>query len=187
MLCSGILLCGGRGTRVGGVDKGWLEVEGRPLVEHGLERLSPQVNDLVISANRHLERYASLGYPVFSDTLDGYQGPLAGILSCLPQCAHEHVIVVPCDMPVLPEQLTSRLLAGLGARDVSYAWDGNRDQYLVAAWRRELAPALADYLASGGRAVHQWYAGLDVERVDFSDCGDRFANLNQLPIERTRG
>ncbi len=181
MHCSGIVLCGGRGTRVGGADKGLLEVEGRPLVQQVVERLSPQVDDLVISANRNRQHYAALGYPVISDDLDNYQGPLAGILACLPRCRHEHVIVVPCDMPDLPDALVSRLLAGLRDRDVSYAWDGSRDQFLVAAWRRGLAPALADFLGSGARAVHAWYAGLAVERVDFAEHPERFANINRLP------
>ena len=180
MLCSGIVLCGGRGTRVGGEDKGLLDYRGRPLVQQVLAQIAPQLDDLVISANRNQQDYERLGYPVVSDRLEDYQGPLAGILACLPHCRHEQVVIVPCDMPALPADLVTRLLSALEGRDISYAWDGEREQYLVAAWHRSLAKSLDAYLQSGQRAVRHWYAGLDTGQADFSDTTHSFTNVNRL-------
>ncbi len=181
MPCSGIVLCGGRGSRVGGADKGLLEYGEQTLVQQVLSRVAPQVDDIVISANRNLARYAGLGHPIIEDGLVDYQGPLAGVSACLPHCRHERVLVVPCDMPELPANLAQGLLAQLDGKDICYAWDGRRDQYLVAAWHRALAPDLASYLERGGRSVHGWYAGLNVARIDFSGSAGSFANLNTLP------
>ncbi len=180
MSCSSIILCGGRGARVGGADKGLLDYCGQPFVQHVISRLSEQVDEILISANRNLEQYRGFGSAVVSDELDDYQGPLAGIAAALPQCRFPRVIIAACDMPRLPMNLAPRLLAALEGHDVSYAWDGGRDQYLVAALRRELGPELRAYLAAGNRSVHGWYETLRCERVDFSDHADAFANLNRL-------
>ncbi len=178
MPCSAIILSGGRGSRAGGEDKGLLDHHGTPLVEQVLERLAPQVDDIIISANRNLERYGTRGHTVVSDQLQGFQGPLAGILACLPHCRHPLTLVVPCDVPGLPLDLAARLLPMLEDQEACYAWDGARDQYLCAGLHCTLTNSLRAYLASGQRSVHRWYAGLRCRRVDFSDRPDAFANIN---------
>lgn len=180
MSCSAIVLCGGRGTRVDGADKGLLHYGPSTLVEQALDRIRPQVDDIVISANRNRQSYEKLGFPVVDDTLPDYQGPLAGVQAALSSCRHEKVVVTACDMPNLPGDLVSRLLSPLETCDLSYAWDGERDQYLVAALHRRLADSLAAYLADGNRSVRGWYATLNCARVDFSDWPDAFTNINTL-------
>jgi molybdenum cofactor guanylyltransferase len=181
MSCSAIILCGGRGTRVGGKDKGLLHYGDSTLVELALASISAQAGDIVISANRNRARYERLGYPVVNDGLSGFQGPLAGLHATLPLCAHEQVLVVPCDMPRLPHNLADRLLPPLQNCDLSYAWDGEREQYLVAAMHRQLSQSLSDYLSGGERSVRGWYSGLRSVQVDFSDQPESFVNINQLP------
>ena len=181
MPCSAIILCGGRGARVGGVDKGLLQYRGSTLVERVLDRIAPQADEIIISANRNREQYESLGHQVVGDKLDDYQGPLAGLQAALPGCKHESVLVVACDMPQLPADLSQRLLPPLEACQLTYAWDGEREQYLVAALHRSLMASLEAYLASGGRSVHGWYSSLDCRSVDFSHSPEAFHNINQLP------
>lgn len=181
MACSAIVLCGGRGSRVNGADKGLLEFDGRPLVASVLSRIEPQVDDIVISANRNLARYRALGHRVVADTMPDFAGPLAGILSALPACHHERVLVTACDTPFLPDDLATRLLPPLESCDLAYAWDGEREQYLSAALHRSLAESLAGYLADGQRSVHGWYGTLNYRRVDFSDEQRTFQNINTLP------
>ena len=180
MKTSGIILCGGRGERVGGIDKGWLEYRGRPLVEQVLQRLQPQVSDVVISANRNLERYRALGHTAVSDEWENYQGPLAGIAAALPHCRHDACVVVACDMPLLPLDLGERLSAVLKSHRACCAWDGSREQYLAAGLQKEVHSSLEHYLASGRRSVRGWFEALDYRRVDFSDCPDLFLNVNRL-------
>lgn len=181
MACSAIILCGGRGSRVGGEDKGLLPYGNTSLVEQVVARLANQVDDIVISANRNRGRYEELGYPVVGDLLADYQGPLAGVQAALAVCRHDVVFVTACDTPRLPGDVVARLLSTLQFCDVSYAWDGKRDHYLVAALHRGLQSSLASYLEEGGRSVRGWYHSLRCQRVDFSDRPDAFLNINQLP------
>jgi molybdenum cofactor guanylyltransferase len=180
MMVSAIVLCGGRGLRAGGVDKGLLPWGQSTLVKTVLERLAPQVDDIVISANRNIDQYGSLGYPVVSDQLIDYQGPLAGIAAAMEKCQHSIIIVAPCDMPKLPGDLVERLLPPLEQQraSVSFAHDGEREQYLLAAIRADSAADLRQYLQEGGRSVRGWYARLANCAVDFSDSRAAFANLN---------
>lgn len=180
MACSAIVLCGGRGSRAGGEDKGLLPWCNSSLVEHVLARVADQVDDIVISANRNRDRYRELGFPVVGDLLADYQGPLAGLQAALKSCRHETVFVTACDTPQLPEDVVSRLLAPLASCDVSYAWDGEREHYLVAVLHRELVTSLSSYLATGKRSVRGWYDTLRCRRVDFSDCPEAFMNINQI-------
>jgi molybdopterin-guanine dinucleotide biosynthesis protein A len=179
MSCSAIVLCGGRGSRAGGRDKGLLSREGRTLVECVLARIAPQVDDVVISANRNRKRYETFGFKVTGDRVPGYQGPLAGLDAALPFCAHDHILFVACDMPALPNDLAERMLPPLEKHDLCYAWDGQREQYLVGAMHRRLASSLSRFIASGERAVRAWYAELDTATVDYSDRPEAFANINR--------
>jgi molybdopterin-guanine dinucleotide biosynthesis protein A len=183
MKASGIILAGGRGLRVNGADKGLLPWGQGTLVEAAIKALQPQVDDILISANRNMAHYQSLGYSVVSDTIEGYQGPLAGILAALPQCRQDVAVIIPCDSPTLPGDLADRLLAPLQAEelDLSFVHDGSRDQYLLTAVKLRCLDNLQRYLLEGGRSVRGWHQHLHCQAVDFSDCPDAFLNLNTHP------
>jgi molybdopterin-guanine dinucleotide biosynthesis protein A len=184
---TGLVLAGGLGRRMGGTDKGLVELAGRPMVEHVLDALRPQVGPLLINANRNLDRYAAYGHPVISDTLQGYVGPLAGVLSALQRLATGLLVTVPCDAPLVAPDLVSRLYAACVSNDadVAVATDGERQQPVFLLLRAGLAPALESYLAAGGRKIDTWFARLRLAEADFSDALDTFVNVND-PDERQR-
>lgn len=172
---------------MGGEDKGLVELAGRPMVEHVLVALRPQVGPLLINANRNLERYAAFGHPVIQDTLDGFQGPLAGALAGMRQLGTEFLVTVPCDAPLLAPDLVARLLQACLARetDLAVASDGHRQQPVFLLLRARVAASLESYLAAGGRKIDTWFAALRVAEADFSDQPDTFVNVND-PDERQR-
>ncbi len=184
---TGLVLAGGRGTRMGGVDKGLQLLDGLPLAQHALRRLSPQVRAAGISANRNLESYAAFGVPVWPDTLAGYPGPLAGFLAGLTHCQTPLLVTVPCDTPFFPVDLVVRLRAALVSEgtDMAMAWAaednaGLRPQPVFCLMRRSLAEDLEDFIRSGGRRAHEWSARHPASRVAFDrgcDAG-AFANAN---------
>jgi molybdopterin-guanine dinucleotide biosynthesis protein A len=184
---TGVILAGGLARRMGGVDKGLVELAGRPMVEHVLAALRPQVGPILINANRNLDRYSAYGYPVIDDTLPGYLGPLAGVLSAMQRLATGYLVTVPCDAPRLAPDLVSRLFdAGVtNGADVAVATDGRRQQPVFLLLRAGLTPALESYLAGGGRRVDTWLARLRLVEADFSDAPDTFINVND-PAERQR-
>jgi molybdopterin-guanine dinucleotide biosynthesis protein A len=178
--CSAIILSGGRGRRAGGADKGLLPWREGTRVSAVLAVLAPQVDQVVISCNRNLDAYGKLDATLVTDSLPGFQGPLAGLSAALESCHGETVVVAPCDCPTLPAELIPRLLAPLedDALDLCFAHDGEREQYLFCALRKRTAGSLHDYLASGGRSVRGWFATLNSLAVDCSDLADRLSNLN---------
>lgn len=180
--CCGLLLAGGRGRRLGGIDKGLMTVAGRPLAAWTLAVLAPQVATLQISANRQLAGYARLGYPVQADRRADFAGPLAGIETGLSHSEQALVLSLPCDCPLAPGDLRARLQAALEREQaqVAIAHDGERAHYLHALWRRELLGDLQRYLDDGGRAVRHWLARLRVVEVDFSGSPEAFANVNTV-------
>jgi len=183
---SGLVLAGGRGSRMGNVDKGLQPFGGATMVEQVLARLRAQVGPLAISANRNLDTYRALGVMVLPDELPDYPGPLAGLAAGLAQCATPFLLAVPCDSPFLPPDLAARLLAALldNEADVAYAATqepGMRVQphpvfCLVRAAR---LPELLAYLAEGGRRVDGWHRDLKSVEVLFDDS-DAFRNINTL-------
>jgi len=173
-----LVLAGGRGRRMGGVDKGWALYRQRPLIEQVLSRLDGQVAHVLINANRSRTAYEALGWPVIGDRTGGYQGPLMGIWSGLCAAETPWVLVVPCDTPCLPLDLVERLRASLGTHDIAMAHTGERSQPVVALLRRSLADDLERALAAGERKVERWYARHAWLSVDFSDCPEAFANVN---------
>lgn len=177
---SAIVLAGGRARRMGGADKGWLDLAGRPLVARVLDRLAGQAGEVIISANRHLERYAALGWPVVPDPADDFPGPLAGIAAAGREAQGEWLLVVPCDTPFLPEDLAPRMLAEARTQDTRLvrAADHQQTHYAIMLFRRELLPDLADYLASGERRVQSWQARHHPADVVFTDPPHAFMNLN---------
>lgn len=175
-----LLLAGGEGSRMGGQDKGWVTVAGRPLVEYVLEVVAPQVGEVVISANRNLERYAAFGWPAVSDEEAGYRGPMAGIVSAARLVVTPYLLTVPCDTPLLPPDLLARLAAALasGAAEVAVAHDGARRQPVVALLRRELTEAMRTALEAGEGGLGRFYAERHCAVADFSDRAAAFVNVN---------
>ncbi|WP_355659970.1 molybdenum cofactor guanylyltransferase MobA [Halomonas salifodinae] len=177
-LVTGLILAGGQGRRMGGVDKGGVDFAGRPLVSHARRPLAGRVAELLINANRHREAYAPWADRVIPDREAGYQGPLMGIWSGLCAATTPWVLVVPCDSPGLPLDLLDRLWAGRGEAAIATAHDGERDHPVVALIRRDLAEDLGQALVGGERKIDRWYARHAWARVDFADVPEAFANLN---------
>jgi molybdopterin-guanine dinucleotide biosynthesis protein A len=179
---TGIVLAGGQGRRMGGVDKGLVELDGRALCEHVLERLAPQVGPLVINANQNLARYAAFGHPVVSDAVGGFAGPLAGLHAGMTCAQTAYVVTVPCDSPFLPSDLVSRLASGLRAHDAQLAAAKTFDQPhpVFALVRCDVLPHLAVFLQAGGRKIDAWYATLAFVEVPFDDEADAFRNINTV-------
>lgn len=177
---TGVLLAGGQGSRMGGVDKGLVSLRGRPMAEWVLERLNPQVDELIINANQNLERYAEFGYRVFADRIGGFAGPLAGLHAALSIASHPLVATAPCDSPFLPTDLVARLHAALIAQtaDLAVAHTFNQAHPVFCLCRREVLPHLGTFLESGGRKIDRWYSSLTVAAVSFDDQEDAFRNIN---------
>ncbi len=178
---TGVILAGGKGRRMGGQDKGLIERQGRTLVESVLEQLVPQVDELIINANRNTDRYAQFDYPVITDVLPDYPGPLAGMLTGLLYAANEHVVFVPCDTWLLPDRLVERLWHGMQETDSAavFAHDGERAHPVYAMLQRSCRESLQGYLESGQRRVEEWLQQLVASPVDFSGDRQAFANVNQ--------
>lgn len=177
---TGLVLAGGMGRRMGGVDKGLVLLDGRPMVAHVIERLTRQVGAIVINANQNVEQYAALGYPVVSDTIGGFAGPLAGLHAGLLAAQTSYVATAPCDSPFLPLDLVSRLAAGLeNARaQLAVAHTFAQPHPVFALVSREVLPHLSAFLDGGGRKIDAWYATLHVVPVQFDDAEDAFRNIN---------
>jgi len=178
---SAILLAGGAGRRMGGEDKGLLKLKDKPLVEWVLARIAPQVDEILISANRNLKTYRAFGYPVLPDKTEGYAGPLAGIARGLLDAKHELILSAPCDTPFLPDDLVARLMSALFAGDFDLAVPSiaGAGQHAICLMRRQVGANLAGYLAQGGHKVQEWQAGLKCAQADFTDAAPFFVNLNQ--------
>jgi len=176
---SAILLAGGQGRRMGGLDKGLIPLAGRPLIAHVVERLSAQVDEIVLSANRNLEAYAALGWPVVSDARPGPAGPLAGVLAAGRHTRAESILVAPCDTPFLPLDLAHRLAAAAqeAGRPLARAADPERVHYALMWLRRTLLEDLDAYLAKGGEAVRAWQERHAPATARFEDRA-AFRNLN---------
>jgi molybdenum cofactor guanylyltransferase len=180
MNITGIVLAGGKGTRMGSVDKGLQPLRGKPMVEWVLERLAPQVTEIVINANQNVERYKEYGHGVVRDEIAGFAGPLAGLHAGLKAARHPLVVTVPCDSPFLPADLVSRLKAKLEQKDLAVAKTGDQPHPVFALMKREVRESLEAFLAQGGRKIDAWYAALEVVEVSFDDEADAFRNINTL-------
>lgn len=175
---SAVILAGGRATRMGGEDKGWVALAGRPLIDHVLERLRPQVDEVLINANRSQDRYQALA-TVISDDNPDYLGPLAGMQAGLAAAHHDWVLFVPCDGPALPHDLMSRFRTALTPdTELVVAHDGDWLQPVVALLHRSLLPSLTHALAEGERKIDIWFARHRMAVVSFADQPDAFINLN---------
>lgn len=179
---TGLILAGGLGRRMGGVDKGLQQYAGRPLVAHVIERLRPQVGTLMVNANRHIDAYRQLGHPVITDEHPDFPGPLAGLHAGLGRAKTPYVLTVPCDSPHLPLNLAWTLRQYLEARQLPlvYARCDGKAHPVFCLCRCSLLPALSHYLESGGRRVLAWCDEQGGEPVDFPGQSECFANFNTL-------
>ncbi|MBJ2154833.1 molybdenum cofactor guanylyltransferase MobA [Variovorax sp. IB41] len=191
---TGLLLAGGRGTRMGGVDKGLQNFNGEPLALHAVRRLGAQVGQVMVNANRNIAAYEAFGVPVLTDSLADYPGPLAGFLTGLAHCATPFLLTVPCDTPLFPLDLAARLSEALAADDAEIAMvsapdsegDGGptlRPQPVFCLMRTNLHESLLRFTEAGGRKVQAWTAQHRTVLVPFDrpgDAPDAFFNANTL-------
>lgn len=177
---TGVILAGGQARRLGGEDKGLVDLCGRPMIEHSIRVLSPQVKILMISANRNIEQYRAMGFSVVIDQFGNFEGPLAGLRRSLQATQTPLLATLPCDAPLAPTDFIARLNKPLSNSQAlaAIAHDGQRLQPLFALFHREVLPSLEEYLAAGGRKVHDWAHSLSPVQVDFSDCSEAFRNIN---------
>lgn len=177
---AGVILAGGASRRMGGNDKGLVPVAGRPMVEHVLERLRPQVDLVLINANRNHDIYSRYGVPVLADTLGGFQGPLAGMASAMGVVTTPWLVTVPCDSPFVPPGLVARLRESLLAAgaEIAVAHDGERMQPVFSLLRTDLKDSLEAFLVRGERKIDRWFAQHKTAIADFSDQPGTFLNVN---------
>ena len=177
---TGVVLAGGHGRRMGRRDKGLIEFAGKALVAHVVEALRPQVQAVLISANRNTEQYAAFGYPVLGDAEPGFVGPLAGIATAMRAVRTHWLLCAPCDMPLLPQDLASRLSQCVAEQHCAgcAVTSAQQAQPLCALLHRDLADSLEQFLASGQRAAHDWIIRSSLGWCDFSDEAMHFLNLN---------
>lgn len=186
---TGVILAGGAARRMGGNDKGLISFLNRPLISHVIDHLAPQVEQLLINANRNIERYQQFGYPVISDTLSDFQGPLAGMLAGMRAANTDYIMTVPCDSPAPSSKLRQRMMESLlrSGKKIAVATDGKRIQPVFALIDCELADDLQNYLDAGERKIDRWFAQQPMIEVDFSDQPDSFKNFNHPEDLHTPG
>ena len=179
---TGLILAGGRGSRMGSVDKGLQPFKGTPMVAHVLARFQPQVDEILINANRSIDEYSAFGYRVIADAIDGYAGPLAGLHIGMTHANHPLVATVPCDSPFLPLDLIARLSNALQEANAELAVAKTFDQPhpVFCLVKTTLAPHLQAFLQSGQRKIDKWYATLNVVEVAFDDEEAAFSNINTV-------
>lgn len=175
-----VVLAGGRARRMDGIDKGLVPLAGQPMIRHILQALIPQVGQIMISANRNHDAYARFGYPVISDALTGFQGPLAGMAAALQRLDTTYMCTLPCDSPFVPDDFVTRLLQPHQDRstEISVAHDGRRMQPVFALMRGTVKDSLLGFLSRGERKIDRWFATLNTVCVDFSDDENVFINAN---------
>ena len=166
--------------RMGGEDKGLLLLQNKPLIQHVIERLKPQVDEILINANREIAQYQMLAYPILQDENADFIGPLAGFSLGLQHAKHEYVLTVPCDSPLLPLNLAERLLRGMSeaCADIAVASSDDDVHPVFCLCKKSVLPSLTDYLTSGEHKVSTWQKFQKYVEVDFSDNPDAFINLN---------
>jgi molybdenum cofactor guanylyltransferase len=187
LFVSATILAGGRATRMNGADKGLMPLQQKPLVQYVIERLTPQVDEIHINANREIDAYKRLKYAVLQDENADFIGPLAGFSLALKHAKHTLVLTVPCDSPLLPLNLVQRLLSGMteAQADIAVAHSDGNVHPVFCLMKKSVLPSLQSYINSGQRKVSTWQKSLPYVEIDFSDCSDAFTNLNTVEELKT--
>ena len=173
-----IILAGGKSSRMGGNDKGLLEINGKYIISY-LNKLSLKFSkNVLINANRNIEKYESMGLKTCSDILPDYQGPLSGMLTGLTLADTEYVITLPCDGPFVTEDFFKKMMDMEESDDINVASDGDRVQPVYALIRKNMINNLNNFLKTGQRKIDKWYANCHVKEIDFSDNKEIFVNIN---------
>ncbi len=178
---SAIVLSGGRGTRMNGMDKAWIDYQGKPLIHHVIDNINRHVEHIIISYNRSEEKYEQLPYQGVRDLTPDFRGPLLGVLSCLPYITSEYTLIVPCDTPHLPDDLAQRLLNDISFHKIAICCDEQRIHPLVMLARTSVLASIKSYLDRGKRSVIGWCEQADpgYVRVKWEDAGV-FKNVNKI-------
>ncbi len=181
---TGLLLAGGRAQRMGGIDKGLVPFQGKPLIEHAIQRLGPQVSGLLINANRNQDIYSQYGYPIVADENQDFAGPLAGYLVGLKTCKTPYLVTAPCDSPLFPTDLVMALANRLEKQDANIAYASSQDsagkiwaQPVFCLMKRDVLHSLEQFLANGQRKIDRWFASQDACTTIFTN-ESAFANAN---------
>ena len=177
-----IILAGGQSNRMNGKDKGLMLLAGKPLYQHVIDRIEPQVNLVMINCNRHADLYSSLGYFVFCDDLKGFLGPLSGIYSGLLRSTTDWNLFVSCDTPFLPEDLIDRLAKFTATHQAIYPFDGENDHPTILLIHKNIIPQLKKYLDNGDRKLMLFLKQINAIAVDFSENPSGFTNINTLDM-----
>ncbi|MDO9422828.1 MAG: molybdenum cofactor guanylyltransferase MobA [Methylobacter sp.] len=179
---AGVILAGGRARRMNNQDKGLVKFKGRPMVSYALAALVPVVDCVFINANRNIDQYREFGWPVISDQTDGFDGPLAGVLTAMIHADADVLVVLPCDLPFIKTEHLQKLLSARAENnvDVAVAFDGVRLHPVFFAVKTALQTSLQDYLAGDRRKVATWLAQQNFVPVDFSYEPEIFSNINTM-------
>lgn len=182
-----VILAGGMARRMGGDDKGLVELNDKTMIEHTIDRIKPQVKEILINANRNQTRYAEFGFKVISDEHSGFLGPLAGMITAMGQTKADYLLVVPCDCPLLPLDLVPRMLAAIKTEDaeIAVASDGEYEQPVVLLLKPSLRDSMKAFLEAGERKVDFWYAKHHFVVESFADQANAFVNVN-TPEQKQR-
>lgn len=184
---TGIVLCGGRGRRFGGAPKALAKLHGRPLLDHVLKRLAPQVSRVLLSVGQRVEPFDQFGLEAVVDATPD-AGPLGGVAAALPAVRTRWVLTCPADTPCLPTNLVGLLAADAERVGVAVPHDGTRRQNLFVLMRHDRARALARFFAAGGRAIHRWLDAEGIASTDLSQCAGAFRNVNtRQDLEQAMG
>ena len=175
-----VILAGGLARRMGGIDKGLVMLAGKPMVEYTLATLAPEVDTVIINANRNLERYGQLGVPVVTDSLAGHLGPLAGLSAAISALDTDYIFMCPCDSPFLQADLVHELVERCIAtdHDIAVPHDGERLQPVFCVVHRRVQPSLDQFLVSGERKIDRWFLSHRVKQVPAAQFTESFRNIN---------
>lgn len=180
MKISAIILAGGRATRMNGLDKGLVCLQKKPLVQYVIERITPQVDEVLLNANREIAQYETFNLPILQDGNSDFMGPLAGFNLGLTHCKHDFLLSLPCDSPLIPHDLASQLMKALIEQDadIAVAKSGGYAHPVFSLMKKSVLPSLTNYLEQGERKVSTWQKSLNYIEVEFDDCDDAFVNVN---------
>jgi len=177
---TGIILAGGQAKRMGGQDKGLIQLDMRPMIEYVLDAIAPQVDAIIINANKNRTIYEKYGFPVVADQIEGYCGPLAGMASGLQIAKTPFVVTVPCDSPLIPDNLVHKLYSTLQNEDaeICTAYANKRLQPVFTLMKSELLSSMLEFLNNGERKIDKWFENHHLAIADFSDQAETFININ---------